>query len=341
MANTFLVSVANAIGRDPNTKEAIFIGKANLSSAFKLSMASTDVRGGINNPLLYKYMHDRDLEVTIDQAIFGKSFLALNVGNNILNSTVNVAKTESITLSSGAGVATETPIGNISVIKADGTISTVTPSGKNFTVVGGADTCVTIHYTYADAVDRLTIETTKPPSVIDLILEAEVRDNKGNLVEIFQINVPSFQVSGNYELSMSADGVSQESLVGNALATTGSTCANGDIYATVSWIPVTATITYAGIATTPAVFEPAVASLPATQQVTVYGLRGGSFMPNVITSECTFTKLAGGDSDITVSAGGLITVAGTATATDTATIKATFTDGVTTFVDHVIVTVKA
>lgn len=342
MADTFLVTVADSVGLNPTTGEAIFFGKANISSAFTLSMGSTDVRGGRNNPLRYKFLHDRDLAINIDQAVFEKTFLALNVGSNVLNQTVNVLKTECITLSSDDGTVTETPVGDINVIKEDGTIITVTPTGKDFTVPSGGDAKVTAIYRYADTVDRVTVGVTEPPSVITLILTAEVRNSNGTLVEQLQIEIPNFQIDGNYELSLSADGVSQESLSGMALASTGVTCADGDVYAYVSWIPVSATaVPVAFIAATPSEFEPAVGDLPATQQITVYGIRGGAYANAIITGDCVFSMSAGSDPDITVNASGLITVAGTATATDAGTVEISYDDGTTVFTDNVLVEVQA
>lgn len=335
--NTFLVSVADAIGLDPTTGEALFFGKANLTSAFEVSMANTDVRGGKNNPLLFKYMHDRDLMVNIEQAIFGKTFLGLQVGSGVLNGTVNVLKTECITLTAGTGTVSEVPIGNLQVFKADGTIVTVTPTGSNFTVSGGANTNVTVVYRYADTADRIAVTTTTPPDVITLILTAEVRNNKGVVVELLQIEVPSLQLDGNYTLSLTADGVSTEALSGNALAVTGVTCADGDIYAYVTWIPQTATaIPVAFIAATPTIVNPSVAGgFPHTQQLTVYGIRGGILGNMNVTSACTFTKQAGGNAAISVSAGGLVTTT-TTTASSTAVIEITY-DGLKEYVTVTVV----
>jgi hypothetical protein len=108
------------------------------------------------------------------------------------------------------------------------------------------------------------------------------------------------------------------------------------MYAYVSWIPVTSTISYSEIFVTPNVFEPD-AGETATQQLTVWGVRGGTYANVNITSLCTFAKAAGGDSDVSVSAGGLITVAATSTAADTATITATYSG----LSDHCIVTVQS
>ena len=48
MTNEFLVSVADAVIRDPITKAGIAYGKANITSAFNLSMSSQDVRAGLS-----------------------------------------------------------------------------------------------------------------------------------------------------------------------------------------------------------------------------------------------------------------------------------------------------
>lgn len=341
--NTFLVSVANALVLDPTTRQGIAYGKANISSSFELSMANTDVRGGINNALLYKYMHDRDLMVNIEQAIFAKTYLGLNVGSSVLNSTVNVVNTECIQLTGDAGVLTETPIGTVTVFKADGTVAYVTPVGKNITVPSGGATIVTAVYSYSDTVDRVSISTTKPPSVVTIILTAEVRNSAGTLVELLQIEVPRVQIDGNYTLSLSADGVSTESLKGNALKVDGTSCTDGDIYAYVSWIPVSSyTVPVAFIASTPnEISVSAAGTLPATQQITVYGVRGGIYSNVVLTSGLTFTKRAGGAASITVNSTGLVTVAGGATAGQTAIIDVVYNDGTTSYPDTVNVTVVA
>ena len=341
--NKFLVTVADAIGLDPTTGEALFYGKANLTSAFEVTMSNTDVRGGKNNPLLFKYMQSRDLNVNIEQAIFGKTFLGLQVGSNVLNASINAVYTECITLSGGNGTVTETPIGNLQVVKADGTIITVTPTGKNFTVPSGASTMVNVIYRYAVVADRISVSTTTPPSVITLILLAEVRNTAGVLTDILQIEVPRLQLDGAYSLSLTAEGVSTEALKGSALGTSGVTCATGDIYAYVSWLPQTATsVPVAFIAGTPATLTVDVDDAPTTRQLTVYGIRGGISSNINITTACTYAMKVGSDVDITVGAGtGLVSIAGTATALDVGTVVITYNDGTTTFKDEVNVNITA
>lgn len=340
--NSFLVTVADAIGLNPTTGEAYFYGKANLTSAFEITMANTDVRGGKNNPLLFKYMHDRDLSINIEQAIFGKTFLGLQVGSNVLNGSISALATDCVTLVGGAGEVVNTPIGDLQVFKADGSIVTVTPTGKNFTVAGGADTNVNVVYRYSTSADRISVSTTKPPSVITLILMAEVRNSAGVLTDILQIEVPRLQLDGAYTLSLTAEGVSTETLKGSALATTGATCADGDTYAYVSWIPQSALAsTVAFIATTPTIINPSVAAgFPSTQQLTVYGIRGGILGNLNVTSTATYAKQVGGNAAISVSAGGLVTTT-TTTASSTAVIEVTYTDAGGTYKDYVTVLVVA
>ena len=237
--NQFLVSVANAIVRDPNSGSAIAYGTTNLTSAFTLTTQKTDVRGGINNPLLYTYIHDRTVEVKIEEATFDKVYLGLNVGDLVENGSVSVTQTDCITLSSGSGVlsgsATTDPV---NLFLSDGTIAVVTPvSGSVFFYAAGSSTMVTAVYKTMVASDQITVQTITPPSVVDLTLIGEVRDNTGVIIEYLQINIPRFQVSGNYTLSFAANGVSTQALDGYALETASTDCTSGAYYAKVTWVP--------------------------------------------------------------------------------------------------------
>jgi len=294
MANEFLVSVANAILRDPNTGNAIMYGKANISSAFTMSMTATEVRGGINNPLLYSYYHDKKLEIKVEDATFSQTMLALNAGASVLTGSVNVTKTDCIVLSaSGSGVLTATPVGNVTVFLPNGSIQTVTPSTKDITVSGGANLRVDAVYISAMSADQLTIETTTPPSVVDMTLLAELRDNTNVIVKYLQIQIPRFQISGNYTLAFAANGVSNQSLDGMALETYSTDCASGNYYAKVTWIPATAAaVPVSSIAAVPATLSFVNGAPATTKQITVYSLRGGVYAPAVITTSCSFVASA-------------------------------------------------
>lgn len=340
MANEFLVSVANVILRDPTTKNALAYGKANVSSAFNLSMQNADVRAGINNSLLYRYYHTRELAINVEQATFDETVLALNVGSLVSTGNVNVVQTECVQLVGDEGTIALTPVGDVSVLFPDGTIQTVTPSTKTITVSSGASQKVDVVYVTSKAADQITIGTTTPPSIVDLTLIAEIRSaDQSTVVKYLQINVPQFQVAGNYTLNLTANGVSTQSLEGAALATFAADCTTGDYYAKVSFIPVSASAAYTSIAAIPSTIAFSEASVPDTASISVLGIRGGMYQNANITSDCTFTKASGGSASITVSAGGVVTAGSAAVETDSAVIDVLYASGSIT--DYVTVTVGA
>jgi hypothetical protein len=340
MANEFLVSVANVVLRDPTTKNALMYGKANISSAFALSMQSADVRAGINNSLLYSYYHTRELTVNIEAATFGEGILALNAGSLASTGNVNVLQTECVQLSGGAGSVTLTPVGDVSVILPDGSIQTVTPSTKAITVSGGGDLAVDAIYTTSKSADQIVIGATTPPSIVDLTLIAEIRSaDQSTVLKYLQVNIPQFQVAGNYTLNLTANGVSTQPLEGKALVSFASDCTTGDYYAKVSYIPVSSTTTYSSIAAIPSTINFSEASVPDTSAISVLGIRGGLYQNANITSDCTFSVASGGSASITVSAGGVVTAGSAAVDTDAAVIDVLYASGSIT--DRVTVLVGA
>jgi hypothetical protein len=296
--NQFLVSVADAIIRDPNTLAGIMVGTANLDSALTMTMAETEVRGGINNPLLYVYKHDKKIAIKITQATFDKNILALNAGSNVLNGTVSVVASECYVLSSGSATMAHTPTGNVTIFFSDNTLATVTPTGSVVSS-GTSNDKVTCVYTYNETADRITVETITPPTVVDLTLKAEVRDNTGIVTDYLYINIPRYQVAGNYTLSLTANGVSNQALEGSALAVASADCTTGEYYATVTWVSATgAAISVTDIAATPS-YVTFSAAAPASEQLTTWGLRGGLYSNVNVTTSCSYIK-ASGSSTFTV-----------------------------------------
>jgi hypothetical protein len=103
-----------------------------------------------------------------------------------------------------------------------------------------------------------------------------------------QIRVPRFQISGNYTLSLAANGVSQQSIEGEGLEYTDPL--DNSLYAAkVIYIPYTSSaITTASIVAIPSTLEftPGV-STAQSQSVKVLGLRANSAVD--ITTSCSFT----------------------------------------------------
>lgn len=319
MANekNFAVSVATAIGRDPKTKAGIFLGQTNASTAVTLGMTATDIRGGIGNVLQGKYMHDKSLSVNITKVTFGKSFLPLNTGSSLQNKQSLVVKNECATLDeNGSATLSSIPTGNVSVFLAEDIVTTIQPSNKTITIPAYAGQKVNCLYDAMETIDLVTIETSTPPKVIDLTLIWEVRDNDMALVEYVQVNIPKFQVDGNYELSLSADGTSNETLTGSALSVPSPDCTAGDMYATVGYIPVLNT----GVSVNALLIGNGdIEITKQTQDVTIplsaIGLRGGMAGNIELTTQSTFALDTEPTPPTGVSINGnIVTITSTATA---------------------------
>jgi hypothetical protein len=336
-----LVSVADAIVRDAATGDTIMLGTANISSAFNLTMANTDVRGGIGNKLLYSYYHTRELTVDIEQATFGEQFISLNVGSTVSTGAVRVVQTDCLTTSaSSAAQITLTPIGNVSVVLADGvTVQTVTPSTKDIQLSGCPNQRVTAIYETSKTADQITVGATTPPSIVDLTLLADIYDQSHtSVLKKLQINIPSFQIAGNYTLNLTANGVSTEKITGKALAVTATDCTSGDYYAKVTYIPVSTTAAYTNIAAIPSTITWPKLTAESTQ-ISVLGIKGGVYANTNITTDCTFARSGSSGSNITVGAstGVVSTSASSLIAAQAITIAVTYPSG--SLVDYVTINV--
>lgn len=328
MANKFLVSVANAILRNPTTGAAIAVGKTNIDSSITMSTQKTEVRGGIGNPVLYTYFHDKNVEFKITQATFDKNVIALNAGVSITNGSITIVQSDDITLVAGDGTLTQTPSSaTVTVFLPNGTSQVVTPVGTAITVTGGLNQSVTAVYTYTGTGDQVIYDATTPPSVVDLTLISNVYNESGVLVEYFQVNVPNYQIDGNYALTLNANGVSDQALNGVANVTTG-TGGDPNYYFKAAWIPVSTTaVPVSAIACTPSVLTFSVAAgLPKAKQINTLGIRGGTYANATITTSCSYVRTSGCVT-FTVGAGtGIVTASSAVGAGDACLITATHYD---------------
>lgn len=338
----FVVSVARAILFEPSTNEVLAYATALSESAFTLAMQSQEIRGGIGNTLKYNYKNTRTLNISLTNVAFSKSFLPLNLGKINANTPINIANEQCMILSdTGTGTLEKTPLGPVSYVYSDGVIETVQNPTHSTAVdcgVAHANEKVTAIYDYQDTIDNLTIDSSTPPSIVRLVMNVQIRSNATNgIVEWLQLDIPSFQIDGNYELSMTADGVSNETLTGMALSVTGQQCIDGDVYGYIKYVPVAET----SYAVSSIAAFPSPLSLKANEEgsISVYGLRGSMYAPALITDKCSYEKGAGSDEDISVNDGGVVTIAPTATAGDSATIIVTYTVGESNYKDTVIVNV--
>lgn len=334
----FLVSVANAVGRDPETGNGLFYGTTNASTAVNLSMTEEEIRGGINNVVQGIYYHDKTLECTIEKPTFARAFMPLNVGSDIINQNIKVLQTECLTLdASGNGTISKAPVGTVNVFLDEDTVAQANASqgaggAYVISVPTMAGQMVTAIYDAMEVVDTLTVETTTPPKVVDLTLLIQVRDENMNLAYVLQYNIPKFQVSGNYELSLSADGVSSESLSGKALNVKAENCNTGDMYATIKWVPVTAAEAgIKGIIITNGDIK-AVAGTAAEYQLNVIGVYDSLDNRTLLTDNVTYA-LGAETTGVSISDNGLLTLTD-GTSAGSVTITATYGD----FSDSIILT---
>jgi hypothetical protein len=320
LADRFLVSVADIILRDTVADTIVAKGKTLINSAFTQSVTNDEVRGGFGNGLAYVFSHDKKIDVSVEAANFMVEYIALNNGVGIVNGLKNYfVYDEVVTLSAGSGVVATTPVGSIYVQKADGSIVTVTPSGMNFTVSGGANTTVRVSYQTSTSVDSISIDADKYPNAYELTLIAKIFEGSGQVAEL-QIKIPQFKISGTFDLTLGAASVSTSKLDGSALVNTDGS------YATIMIKPVGSTaVTYQAIAATPSAVS--VSSASPTAQITVYGIRGGVYANTVVTAGCTFVSST--PATATVNSSGQITrvAAGSTTITITHTAS-TLTDSV-------------
>ena len=311
MALKFQTSVADVVLRDPVTHIAIAHGKSNINTSLKQTMAKTEARGGIGNPLLYSYFHDRAVSISIEMPVFNEYILALQSGADVATGNLSCVATDCVVLSSGSGVLAHTPTGDVTFIFDDNDAAvSVTPSGSAINgVTGGLNRKGVAIYDYLTTSDRITVTGSEQPSTVELILTARVYDaSHTDVVQYFQVNVPQFKVDGNYTLNMAANAVSNQSLNGDALLNTATDCSSGDYFYTATYINVDLTTSpYTLIAATPSPMSFSAASgSPASGQITVTGYRSGLHTSTGITSSCVFTKTSG-CACFSVSAGGLVT----------------------------------
>lgn len=338
----FVVSVARAILFEPSTNEVLAYATALSESAFTLAMQSQEIRGGIGNTLKFNYKNTRTLNISLTNVAFSKSFLPLNLGKMNANTPIAIANEQCMILSeTGSGTLEKVPLGPVSYVYQNGIIETVQNVTHSTVVdlgVAHANEKVTAIYDYQDTIDNLTIDSSTPPNIVRLVMNVQIRSNETNgIVEWLQLDIPSFQIDGNYELSMTADGVSSETLTGMALSVNGQQCADGDVYGYIKYVPV-AEASYA-VSSIAAVPSPLSVKIGEQGIINVYGMRGNMYAPIMITDSCSYEMQTGSDADITVDENGIVSISSAATVSDTGTVIVSYSTGDVSYTDTVVVNV--
>jgi hypothetical protein len=341
-----LVSVADVIGRDPNTLEALFFGKTLITSAFTTSLTATEIWGGKGNVRQFIFYHDKKVDIKIDDATFNKTIIALNAGTSILNGTKTVVATDCIVLSSGSGTLLQTPTSSTATIfMPDGTVQNVSIGvSGSFVVAGGTTQRVDAVYTTTATADSITIGAYTPPTLVDLTLLADIRDDTNTIVEKLQIHVPRFQVSGNYNLAFTANAASTNALEGGALVSAATDCSGTDYLAELIFVPVSGTaIPVSNIAAVPGELVFSAAATPQSKQITALGIRGSLYANANLTTSASFVVSGSQVGNFSVGLHtGIVTSAAVTSASAVATILVTYVDATYgTLTDTVRITATA
>ena len=283
----FLVSTAD-VAFYVNDQLA-FTGTTSLNTSLSVSMEDQEIVGGKGNKTLYKYKYGRKLSLSIEMAEWKMAFVAANLGTSIETGAKDVfAVGECVTLVKGIGTLAHKPVGKVSVEKSDGSIVEVNATANTITV-GSADDTVMVTYQYNNNVKRLTIDADSTPLVGRLVLSADKHNNlKGKVGEV-QIEIPSFQLSGTFDISLESSGNATTKLDGDALAVDGASCTDGSVYGYISEIDsAESEIAVSDIAVIPADIK---VKVRESVTLSVIGIRGGLYTNiGIDNADCTFTS---------------------------------------------------
>lgn len=266
-----------------------FTGTTSLNTSISVSMDDQEITAGKGNKTLYKYKYGRKLAPSIEMAEWNLAYIAANVGSTIFEGLKDVfSVAECVVLTKGVGTLKKVPTAKVYVEKADGSTEEVTPVGSTITI-GNTDGTVLATYQYSTNVKRVTIDAESTPFVGRLIMSADKHNNKKGKVAEVQIEIPSFQLNGTFDISLEASGSTTTKLEGDALAVEGSTCSDGSVYAYISEVPsVESTVEVNDIAVTPAVIS---LGVNKTKALKVIGIKGGLYSNvEIDTEKCVITS---------------------------------------------------
>lgn len=266
-----------------------FTGTTSLNTSISVSMDDQEITAGKGNKTLYKYKYGRKLAPSIEMAEWNLAYIAANVGSTIFEGLKDVfSVAECVVLTKGVGTLKKVPTAKVYVEKADGSTEEVTPVGSTITI-GNTDGTVLATYQYSTNVKRVTIDAESTPFVGRLIMSADKHNNKKGKVAEVQIEIPSFQLNGTFDISLEASGSTTTKLEGDALAVEGSTCSDGSVYAYISEVPsVESTVEVNDIAVTPAVIS---LGVNKTKTLKVIGIKGGLYSNvEIDTEKCVITS---------------------------------------------------
>jgi hypothetical protein len=312
-------------------------GTTNLNTSIDVSMQEQNVNAGKGNGLAYSYKYGRELACTLEAANWDLRYLATNLGNDIVNQLSDIYSiNECVQLTAGIGSVAKLPIGDVAVLMADGTIVTVTPVGKviDLTATTTGNVMVNATYKYSGLAKTIVIDADTAPKIYRLVLDADRHNTKIGKVGSLQIEIPSYQPSGNFNMNFTPDGVSSTNIDGKALKVEGDTCSSGSaVYAYVREYNADADVfTIDEIIATPSTVD---ITGTGTYTLRVRGLKENYMPMEIENADCTFASDAVGVATV-----GATTGIVTGVSAGEAVITVSYVQGAETLTDTVVVTVS-
>lgn len=306
--NEFLVSTCDFAAFMDD--KLVATGLCNLDTSISVDMQEQEVTGGRGSKLLYSYKFNRSLSVTLQTANFNLSYIAMNVGTKIVEGLADVyAIAECVDVIEGIGTLKNIPVGDVAVEIGDAIIM-VTPVGQTIDLTKYGVTTGTVNATYRHnkMAKSITIDSDTAPQVFKLVLTAERHNSKKGRIGSLEVEIPSYQPNGSFEISFSAEGTTATNIDGKALAVESDRCQDGSsVYAYIR--------TYndedeviSGIAEIAASADKTTLSVSGaeTAQISVIGLKGAMYANiELDAAACRFTADASGNAS--VDAAGVVT----------------------------------
>ena len=316
-----LNNVGNFAVIDNTLNMVAFTGTFSTTYAIAISMAAQDTRAGAGNALIFRSYSDRNVQVTLNVQNWSLEYIAASVGSKIelglrelfvIEEPINVD-------ASGIGTLVIPAVGSISVRLPNGSRATLMVAADNKIDLSGFDVksdCVYVTYAYNVTAKSVTITADKSPYIGKLIMHGVISDSLAGKVGTLEVEIPSFALDGNINITMNADGsTSSTEMVGIALATSGAACKDDMIYGYVKeYVEVDNFTQINEIIASPSPVELALMPTPESQMISVIGSRGVMYSEiGILNADCIFTS---SDAAIaTVDATGLITAVDAGTCT--------------------------
>lgn len=212
-----LVSVADVLFFDPVTDAYIGEGLALTNSTLTQEVQSIEQRGGYLNALLFDIKHSKTLTIEMESATFKMEYLAFQTGTQIQRALTGVYEfADCVSFTNGKGTTSKTPVGNVYVRMPNGTVKSITPTGKSIDIgVSDFNGQSQTIYMYNDTIEALTIDTKTQPLTVKAVLRIHTLTQDG-IEGYLQITVPRLKFDGAITLNLSADAVSTFGFSGTA-----------------------------------------------------------------------------------------------------------------------------